>query len=109
MYPVLDMHEHAREFAKLIKKSCKALEKAMNDFRNFKKSKTFRELIIDVNTYEERGDRLYIKVNRCLSEEKGVDPLTTVMWWRIFDRMEKCCDACEHVADTMGGILLKNA
>ena len=27
---------------------------------------------------------------------------------KIFDRMEKCCDACEHVADTMSTILLKN-
>ena len=102
MYRVLD-------FARLIRKSCKALHKAMEDFRNFKKSKTFSQLIIDVNAYEEKGDRLYFRVNRSLSEEEDSDPLRVVMWWRIFDRMEKSCDACEHVADTMGGILLKNA
>ena len=109
MYGVSEMHEHAREFAKLIKKSCKALDKAMDDFRNFKKSSNFKQLLIDVNAYEEEADQLYIKVNRSLYAEPSDDPLRVVMWLRIFDRMEKCCDACEHAADTMGGILLKNA
>ena len=109
MYRVSDMHEHAREFAKLIKKSCKALEKAMGDFRNFKKSKTFNQLVIDVNAYEEEADRLYMKVNRSLyDDDRHDDPLHVLRWTQIFDRMEKCCDACEHVADTMSGILLKN-
>ena len=109
MYRASDMHEHAREFAVLIKKSCKTLDKAMKDFRHFKKSKAIRQLIIDVNAYEEEADRLYLKVNRSLYGKEHDDPLRVVMWLRIFDRMEKCCDACEHVADTMGGILLKNA
>lgn len=109
MYRAHDMHEHAREFARLIKKSCKALDKAMEDFRNFKKSKTFKQLIVDVNAYEEDADRLYIKVNRSLFGKESDDPMRVATWTRIFDRMEKCCDACEHVADTMGGILLKNA
>lgn len=109
MYRASDMHEHAREFAVLIKKSCKTLDKAMKDFRHFKKSKAIRQLIIDVNAYEEEADRLYLKVNRSLYGKEHDDPLRVVMWLRIFDRMEKCCDTCEHVADTMGGILLKNA
>ena len=38
----------------------------MEDFRNFKKSKTFKQRIIDVNTYEEHADTLYLKVIRDL-------------------------------------------
>lgn len=109
MYRASDMHEHAREFAVLIKKSCKTLDKAMKDFRNFKKSKAIRQLIIDVNAYEEEADRLYLKVNRSLYGKERDDALRVVMWLRIFDRMEKCVDTSEHIADTMGGILLKNA
>ena len=63
---------------------------------------------MDVNAYEEDADRLYIKVNRSLFGKESDDPMRVVTWSRIFDRMEKCCDACEHIADTMGGILLKN-
>ena len=108
MYDIHFMHDQAIEFAKLIQGSCEALDKAMVDFRNFKKSKTFKQLIVDVNTYEEEADRLYLKVIRKLHTEDNDNPMRVLVWSQIFDRMEKCCDACEHVADTMSTILLKN-
>ena len=108
MYDVHFIHHDALEFAHLIKKSCVALDKAMEDFRNFKKSKMFKQLIVDVNTYEEEADRLYLKVIRKLHTEDNDNPMRVLVWSQIFDRMEKCCDACEHVADTMSTILLKN-
>lgn len=108
MYDVRDMHGDAREFAKLIRKSCKALRKAMGDFRDFKKSKTFKQLIIDVNANEEEADQLYMQVTRSLYTENRDDPLRVIAWSQTFDRMEKCCDACEHAADTMSTIMLKN-
>lgn len=108
MYDVHFMHKDAYEFACLIKKSCEALCKAMEDFRNFKKSKTFKSLIIDVNTYEEEADALFLKVIRKLHTEDKDNPMRVLVWTQIFDRMEKCCDACEHVADSMNTILLKN-
>lgn len=108
MYDIHFMHRDALEFARLIKKSCEALDKAMDDFRNFKKSKKFKELIIDVNTYEEEADRLFLHVIRSLHIEDRDNPMRVLVWSQIFDRMEKCCDACEHGADTMSTILLKN-
>ena len=109
MYDVHFMHNDAREFACLIKKSCMALDTAMEDFRNFKKSKEFKRLVIDVNTYEEEADRLFREVNRALYGDSGEEGKNLLVWSQIFGRMEQCCDACEHVADTMRGILLKNA
>lgn len=108
MYDVHFMHHDAHEFACLIKKSCEALDRAMEDFRNFKKSKTFKQLIIDVNTYEEEADQLFLKVIHKLHTEDRENPMRVLVWSQIFDRMEKCCDACEHTADTMNTILLKN-
>ncbi len=108
MYDVHFMHKDALEFACLIKKSCDALDKAMEDFRNFKKSKKFKELIINVNTYEEEADQLFLRVIRNLHTEDRENPMRVLVWTQIFDRMEKCCDACEHAADTMNSILLKN-
>lgn len=108
MYDVHFMHKDALEFACLIKKSCEALDKAMEDFRNFKKSKTFKELIVDVNTYEEEADQLYMRVIHDLHTIDRDNPMRVLVWSQIFDRMEKCCDACEHAADTMNSILLKN-
>lgn len=108
MYDIHVMHEDALEFACLIKKSCEALDKAMEDFRNFKKSKTFKQLIIDVNTYEEEADQLFLKVIRRLHTQDRESPMRVLVWTQIFDRMEKCCDSCEHTADSMSTILLKN-
>lgn len=109
MYGVRDMHPDARAFARLVKKSCKALDRAMGEFCNFKKSKELKRLVIDVNTYEEEADRLFREVNRALFGEGGEEGKNLLVWSQVFGRMEQCCDACEHVADTMRGILLKNA
>ena len=108
MYDVHFMHRDASEFAGLIKQSCMALDRAMEDFRNFKKSKKFKSLIIDVNNYEEEADVLFMKVIRSLHTDDRENPMRVLVWSQIFDRMEKCCDACEHAADTMNTILLKN-
>ena len=102
------MPEDAVRFAKLVKKSCEALDKAMEDFRNFKKSKKFKQLIVDINTYEEEGDALYLSAMRNLHTKENVDVMHVLRWSRIYSRIEKCCDACEHAADVMNTILLKN-
>ena len=111
MYDAKYMAPGTLEFAELIHKSCKALDKSMDDFRNFKKSKKFRELLMDINNCEEEGDRLYLKIMRDLHTEPDntTNPMRVMVWSRIFGNMEKCCDACEHVADTMDTVLLRNA
>lgn len=109
MYDVDSMHKNALEFAKIMKKSCKALCRAMEDFRNFKKSKKFKELIIDVNSFEEEADELYMEIIHELHSNKSNDALYIMTWSQLYGRMEKCTDACEHAADTMRSIVLKNS
>ena len=108
MFDIHQIPEDALRFATLIRKSCKAVDAAMEDFRNFKKSKTFKQLIVDVNTYEEEADRLYLKVIRKLHTEDNDNPMRVLVWSQIFDRMEKCCDACEDVADVIESVIMKN-
>ncbi len=109
MYDILEMHEDALEFAEIIEKSCNALNNAMDDFRNFKKSKNFRQRIIDINSFEEDADADYMKIIRHLHVEHKDDPLYVLTWTQLFMRMEKCTDACEHAADTMRLVMLKNS
>lgn len=111
MHVLYDVHyipEGTKEFADLIRKGTGALGKAMGDFRSFKKSKKFRALVHDVNDYEEVADRLFLKVIRKLHTTDRDNPMRAHVWSRVFERMEKCCDACEHAADTMSTIMLKN-
>ena len=108
MYDIHFMHDQAIEFAKLIQGSCEALDKAMCDFRNFKKSKNFKQLVIQVSDNEEEADALYVEVIRNLHVNHADEPMHVLKWSRLYAFMESCCDACEHTADLMSTILLKN-
>jgi uncharacterized protein Yka (UPF0111/DUF47 family) len=99
----------AVEMAVLIEKSCEALVAVLRDFRNFKKSKTLNQLLVNVNDYEEEGDRLFIEATRDLYVNHPDEPLYVIAWNNIYARMEKCTDACENAAEAIMTIILKNS
>jgi len=109
MYDIEGMHDNALEFAQIIIKSCQAIEAAMEDFRNFKKSKNFRQRLIEINSFEEDADALFMRIMRDMHINDKDDPLKILVWSQIFARMERCTDACEHTADTMRTVMLKNS
>ncbi len=80
----------------------------MEDFRNFKKSKNFKQLVIQVSDNEEEAAALYVEVIRNLHVNHADEPMHVLKWSRLYAFMESCCDACEHTADLMSTILLKN-
>lgn len=89
-------------------KCCDALQELMREFFDFRKSKKLSEKIIAINTLEEEADRLYIdSMKRLHTEEKDV--LQIIAWREIYDYMEKCADACEHAADVVGNVVMKNS
>jgi len=108
MYNIKTVRQEVFEFADIIMRCCKALQVATVEFPNFHKSTTLKQMIIDVNTTEEEGDALYIKAMRRLyTEEK--DPIEIIVWSELFDRLEDCCDSCEHVADAIEIVAMKNS
>lgn len=108
VYAIRTVPENAMKFAHLIKKSCSTLNDAMEAFHSFKKNKKFRNLLVDLNSYEEEADALYKEAMLHLHTVDNSDVMHVLVWSRIYERMEKCCDACEHAADIMSTILLKN-
>lgn len=108
MYDIHVIPADALRFADIIKKSCEALDRAMVEFHNFKRSKEFKQRIVDINSYEEEADVLNRDVMRHLHTVENQEIMHVLVWSRIYERMEKCCDACEHAADIMSTILLKN-
>lgn len=109
MYDIDSIHENTLEFAHIIVKSCDALCNAMEDFRNFKKSKNFKQRLIEVNKLENEADAFYMTVTRDMHQKDRDDPLRVLEWTQIFSCMERCTDACEHAADSMRTIMLKNS
>ena len=78
----------------------------MVEFPEFRKSKAIKDMIIEINHLEENGDKLYTEAMRRLYSESG-DAVEILSWTAIYDRLEKCCDKCEDVADVVETVILK--
>lgn len=108
MYNVKKMRPEAQDFVDLIVRSTEAVKACFDEFENFRKSDLIAKKIIEVNVIEELADTLYFKsVRELYTKEK--DPMDVMVWVRIFDRFEKICDQCEHVADMIGSVIMKNS
>lgn len=107
IYDVKRIRPSAVEFAKKLVKSCELLCDVMAEFENFKKSKKIRELIIEINDTEEECDRIYLSSMRELTLTSK-DALETISWRKIYEIFEECADACEHVSDCIGSVIMKN-
>ena len=97
----------AVEFARNIVKSCEILCDLMTEFENFKRSKKIRELVIALNDVEEDCDKLYLTSMRDLAANSE-DAFNLIAWRDIFDCLEACADACEHVSDCVEAVVMKN-
>ena len=107
IYDIKEIHPAAIEFAKHLIKGCESIELIMAELENFKRSKTMHSLIVSCNDVEEECDKLYLSTMRDLTINSK-DPITTVSWYKIIDCFEVCADACEHVSDCVGSIIMKN-
>lgn len=92
----------------IVIRSCEETKKMLGEFANFRRSKTLHSHIVNINNLEEEADRLFITSLRTL-HTTCKDPVEIVSWREIYVYLEKCADACEHVADTVEGVVMKNS
>ena len=95
------------EYAKNLVRACDLLGEIMGEFESFKKSKTLHSLIVACNDVEEECDKLYLETVHELTKSSD-DVLLTLSWYKIYDCLEACADACEHVSECVGSIVMKN-
>ncbi len=97
----------AIEFADKIVSCCELMKEMLVELPNFKKPKKLHEMIIDLSHREEDCDRLYLQASLKAVE---LDDVLAVMFWReVYEHMEKCADACEHVGDCVETVVMKNS
>lgn len=107
VYNIKAVEPAAISFAKNLVRSCEMLEGIMAEFENFKKSKSMHGLIIACNDVEEECDKLYLETMHTLTED-ATDVLKVLSWNKVFECFEACADACEHVSECVGSIIMKN-
>ena len=107
IYDIKTIDAPAIEFAKKIINSCEIMCKIMSEFENFKKSKTLHPLIVTLNDVEEECDKLYLDSMRALTKNT-TNVLEIIAWRKIYESLEACADACEHVSECVGSVIMKN-
>lgn len=92
----------------LIIRCCEEVCSLLEEFPNFRRSKKLKEYIIRINTLEEEADQLFISNMRKLHTEEE-DLFSVIAWREIYTYLEKCADACEHVADGVESVVMNNS
>lgn len=108
IYGINVIETYAIDYAKQLVKACDLLCDIMYEFSDFKRSKKLHSLIIAVNDVEEECDKLYLTSMRATTESSA-DVLAKISWYKIYDCFEACADACEHVSECVGSIVMKNS
>lgn len=107
MLDVKELRPEAIEFAQLIAQCSEIFNKLVAEFSNFKKSKKINDYVIEINTIENKGDKLHEdSLRRLFSKDATSDD--HVVWLKIFEYLEASLDASEHAANTIENIIMKN-
>lgn len=109
MFCVSSILPGALQFTALIIKCCHELLGIVSEFRNFKSSTKIREGIVAVNSLESEGDKLHFECIKALYQAPGADAKMLLAWTGIYDDLEMCLDACEHSADIIETVIMKNS
>ncbi len=107
MYRIPSVPEAAVEFGSNIAACCTLMKEMLAEFVNFKRPAKLHEMVVELNRLEEECDKLYLAANRQLTESSA-DVLEIVSWRDIYNKMENCADACEHVGDCVETVVMKN-
>ena len=105
---IREIRPDALALVDVVIRSCEETKLMLAEFANFRHSKTLHTHIVNINNMEEEADRMFIASLRDL-HTTCADPVAIISWREIYVYLEKCADACEHVADTVEGVVMKNS
>ena len=107
LYKVQTITPQARQLAKVIQQQAQEIHKVMPKLRDMRHERIM-EHCIEINRLENTGDQLLREAFAALFDGQP-DPLIVIKWRELYELMELATDKCEDVANTIEGIVLKNA
>jgi predicted phosphate transport protein (TIGR00153 family) len=105
LYRIEAPMEQAQRLAHILVQVTRQIAEAMPRMRGFR---DISHYTVEINRLENDGDRVSREAVASLFEG-GIDPMVVIRWKDIFDRLENAIDACEHVANLLEGIVIKNS
>lgn len=107
MYHLEKLPEDTVNLTKIMSRCVAALYAAAGEMHNFKKPEKLRQLLVEVNTIESEADEAYVEaIHNLFGADISAKELIGVK--AIYESLEDCCDQCEHAADVIERIIIKN-
>lgn len=95
----------ALELTNLICQATEQIQKAIDSLQNLKQIHIF---VIEINRLENMADNISREmIGRLFREEQDIREL--IRWKDIYEKLERCADRCEDVANVIEDIVVKNA
>lgn len=107
LYKIEKPSEYSQKLANTIAQSTKAMQKALASLRSNKNMKETLFQCVEINRLENEGDVLRDEAISWLFENEK-DPIMVIKQKELFEEAETVTDFCEHVANLVESILVKN-
>ena len=108
MYDIKKMRRDIADFVSLLNKCLVKVREILNEFKTFKKSKSIRKLIDELNDYENEGDTIYRQAVKNLFAGE-TDPIELQKWRIVYEGLETCFDKCQELGGAVENAIIKNS
>src|SRR3954453_6292721 len=105
LYRIEAPMEQAVRMSHILVQATRQVSEALPRMRGFK---DLSHYTVEINRLENDGDRVVREAMASLFDH-GIDPMVVIRWKDIYERLEQAIDACEHVANVLEGIVIKNS
>jgi uncharacterized protein len=95
------------KMAVLLEESAEHMANAITEFPHFRKNSRVNDHCIEIKRIENEADELLKHALAELFRHK--DPIHVIKWKEIYETIEFAHDKMSHIANTVEGILVKNA
>ncbi len=105
-YGIDDIDDVTQDFANIISKSIKALNKAIYGLRDMKDIRSLTEACVLINSYENEGDDTLDKGMMHLFSS-NINPVEIIKKKDLYQMLEIVTDKCEDAANVIESIIIK--
>lgn len=108
LYKIFNPAEESKKLASIIENSAKAVCKVVNFLRSNKNMKDTLKQCVEINRLENMADEIRDEaISRILNDENA-NPILVIKQKELFEEAENVTDMCEHVANVVESIIVKN-
>ena len=108
LFKINEPSKESKHLAEIIEKSAIEVAQAVMSLRSKKNIKKTLKHCVEINRLENLADDIRDEaISRILNDEK-INPLLAIKQKELFEESEGVTDMCEHVANTISSILVKN-